>query len=130
MEEFIEKVKNSASKMFVEAEKITETAAQKTGAFVSRTKLNYAISANENKIKDICADIGKSVYDEYKSGSEFPEKIAEKLKEIDTLYDEVNELKAKVADLKNSVVCSECGEYNSAYGTYCSKCGAKLKKDN
>lgn len=127
MEEFIEKVKNGASKMFAEAEKLTGTATQKTGAFVSRAKLNYAVTANENKIKDICEDIGKSVYEEYKSGSEFPEPIAEKLKEIDTLYDEVTELKTKIADLKNSVICGECGEYNSAEGTYCSKCGVRLK---
>lgn len=126
-EQFVEKIKQGADKVFTEAEKFAGSAVNKTGNLINKTKLNYAIGTNEGKIKDILAEIGKSVYNEYKNGSEFPEDIAEKLSCVDTLYDEIAELKAKIADMSNSVVCPECGEYCSADGDFCSKCGAKIK---
>ncbi len=126
-EQFVEKIKQGADKVFSEAERFAGSAVNKTNNIISKTKINYAIGANEGKIKDILAEIGKSVYDEYKNGSEFPEDIAEKLSSVDTLYDEISELKAKIADMNNSVCCPECGEYCPNTSEYCSKCGAKIK---
>lgn len=126
MEEFVEKLKNGAAKVFGEAEKITSAAISKTGTLVEQTKLNYAISSNEGKVKDIFQAIGKIVYEEYKEGNAFPENIAEQLQIADTLMDEISELKVKIADLKKSVVCPECGEYNKGESVYCSKCGERL----
>lgn len=127
MEDFIKKMKNEASKVIGEAGKLTGTAVEKTGSFVNCAKLNYVVGANENKIKEIYAEIGKFVYVEYKSGNQIPESILEKMQEIDILYDEINELKTKIADLKKSVICTECGEYNNGENVFCSKCGSKLK---
>lgn len=126
MEEFVSKLKTGATKVFESAEKITSNAISKTSTMVSKTKLNYAISANESKIKDIYAKLGKYVYDEYKAGSTFPDDIAEDLSTVETLYDEIDELKAKIADMENSTVCPECGAYNKNGAVYCSKCGEKL----
>lgn len=126
MDEFVEKLKQGANMVFGNAEKFTTAAVDKAGSMVEQTKLGYAIKVNEEKIKDILAELGKNVYDEYKSGSEFPEKMSEKLAMIDSLNDEILEMKAKIADMKNSVVCHEYGAYNDSESVYCSKCGKKL----
>ena len=127
MDEFVEKIKSGAAKVFTEAEKFTNSAVEKTSSVVNQTKLNYAVGVNEKKIKDVFAQIGKAVYDEYKNGGECPEAIADDLKLIDSLYDEIAELKAKIADMKNSVVCSKCGAYNTNESIFCSQCGEKLQ---
>ena len=126
MEEFVEKLKHEATRMVKEAEKLTSNVVEKTGNVVSKTKINYAISSNNGKIKDLLAQIGQVVYDEYKNGSEFPDTIAEKLTLIDNIYDEIDELKAKIADVDNSVVCPNCKNFNKADSVYCAKCGSKI----
>ena len=126
MEEFVSKLKTGAVKVFEGAGKVTNTAISKTGTMVNKTKLNYAISSNESKIKDIFAKLGKYVYDEYKAGSEFPEEIANELSLAEGLFDEIDELKAKIADMENAVVCPKCGIYNKNDAEFCSKCGNKL----
>ena len=129
MDEFVSKLKVGAAKVLEGAEKVTASAISKTGAIVNKTKLNYAISTNESKIEDMLVEIGRYVYDEYKEGSIFPEKISESLSVIETLYDEIDELKAKIADIDESVVCPECGAYNKNNADFCSKCGNKLSEE-
>lgn len=126
-EQFFNKLKQGADKVFSEAEKFAGTAVNKTGNLINKTKINYAIGANEGKAKDILAEVGKIVYDEFESGSEFPEEIAQKLAVVKELYDETEELKAKIADMDDRVICSECGGYCLQDSEYCSKCGAKIK---
>ena len=122
------RIKQGADKVFSEAEKFAGSAVNKTNNLINKTKFNYAIGMNETKIKDILAEIGKSVYDEYKSGSDFPEIISEKLAAVEALYAEIAEIKTKIADLSNSSICPECGEYCAENAEYCSKCGAKIKE--
>lgn len=126
MEEFVEKLKKEATKMVKEAEKLTSNVVEKTGNMVSKSKINYAISANEGKIKELLAEIGQVVYNEYKNGSEFPEEIAEKMQLIDNIYDEIDELRTKIADVDNSILCDSCKSFNKAGSVYCAKCGSKL----
>ena len=45
---------------------------------------------------------------------------------IDELIKEKADLNEKLADLKDTVKCSDCGKNNSADAIYCTKCGAKL----
>lgn len=127
MEDFVSKLKQTAGKVVAEAEKLTSVAVSKTGNLVSQTKMNYTINSNEGKIKEIFSEIGRYIYDEYKKGAEVSEDILEKFEIVDEMFDEINELKTKIADMKNAVICEECGEYNSQESTFCSKCGAQLK---
>lgn len=128
-EQFFNKLKMGADKVFSEAEKFAGNAVNKTSNLINKTKINYAVNANEEKIKDILAEVGKIVYNEFKSGSEFPEDISQKLSAVEELYDEVAELKAKIAENDNSILCPQCGEYCSKESEYCSKCGSKINRE-
>ena len=126
MDEFVSKVKKGMTKAFESAEKLTSAAVSKTGNIVEQTKTNYAISNTEDRIHEYLAQIGQMVYEEYQSGSEFPEKIDVICKDIDALREEIASMKEKIADLKNAVVCPACGAYNDSDSSYCAKCGEKL----
>lgn len=125
MSEFFDKVKSGANKMLDEVAKVAKTASQKTNNAVTQTKLSYSAHETEGKIKSIYAEMGKKVYDACKAGGEIPD-FAESIEKIDKMYEEIAELKAKIAELKESVQCEKCGEYTKAGSKFCPKCGAAL----
>lgn len=129
MDEMFEKIKEGVIKAKDGAEKFTKVAVKKTTDVVSQTKLNYAVSEVEDKIKQIKIELGETLYAEHKNGAGFEGEILERCEKIDKLNEEINTLKEKIAELKNAVICSSCGEYNGSGNVFCAKCGAKLKQE-
>ena len=127
MEEVFDKIKVQASKAKDGAVKLTKIVIDKTNNVVNQTKLKYAINETEDKISEIYAEIGKAIYDGRESDTDISDVISEKCDKIDSLQAEVSELKEQLAQLKETVKCSECGAYNHADDLYCSKCGQKLR---
>lgn len=128
MEEIIGKIKKGAAMAVDEAQKVTKSVVKISTDAVNQTKLKYAVKESEQKIDEILASIGGYVYDSYKEGGEFSGDIADKCAQVQALKDEVASLNERIAELKNSVICSECGEYNKSDSVYCSKCGTKIEK--
>ena len=82
MEEVFDKIKEHANKAKDSAVQVTKTVIEKTNNIVNQTKLKFSISETKSKIKDIYTEIGKSVYETYKSKpykptqSQLPEELA------------------------------------------------------
>lgn len=123
-------LKGKFSKATEEAGKIAKIALDKTTNAVDITKLNIAKSEADSKINKLYAKIGEIIYEQYKNGEKFDDSISENLIEIDRLKEEADDLKAQIAALKNTAPCPECGQQNDKSSEYCSKCGAKLIKDD
>lgn len=70
MEEVFDKIKERANKAKDSAVQVTKTVIEKTNNIVNQTKLKFSISETESKIKDIYTEIGKAVYENYKSTGE------------------------------------------------------------
>lgn len=129
MDELFDKLKDGASKAKDSAEKIAKKVAQRTSNVINQTKLTFAVNEAQSKIKDAYADIGKMMYEKHLDGVETEELFTDLFEQIDKLMDEVSMLNDKIAELKNSLKCPECGAYNSVEAEYCSKCGAQIKSD-
>lgn len=109
---------------------MTKTVIEKTNNLVNQTKLKFSISETKSKIKDIYTEIGKSVYENYKSTGEVIDDMEEKFAKIDAMTEEVNELKEQLYQLKENVKCPKCGAYNHSDDVYCSKCGERIYNVN
>ena len=109
---------------------VTKTVIEKTNNLVNQTKLKFSISETKSKIKDIYTEIGKSVYENYKSTGEVIDDMEEKFAKIDAMTEEVNELKEQLYQLKENVKCPKCGAYNHSDDVYCSKCGERIYNVN
>ena len=109
---------------------MTKTVIEKTNNIVNQTKLKFSISETKSKIKDIYTEIGKSVYENYKSTGEVIDDMEEKFGKIDAMTEEVNELKEQLYQLKENVKCPKCGAYNHSDDVYCSKCGERIYNVN
>ena len=129
MDELFEKLKRGASEFKKGAAKVTKKVVRKTNDAVSQTKLSFAINETENKISEVYEEMGRSVYRDYLKNGEADENTLESCRQIDKLLAEVDDLKENVAELKQSVKCRQCGEFNKNGSSYCSKCGAELNAD-
>lgn len=130
MDEFIGKVKEQASKAKSEAVNLGKRVYDKTNTAISIGKLSFAINETESKIKDEYAAIGKIIYEKYlERGEAVCECVKAGCEAIDSLYAEKMALKEKKAELKESVTCPQCGEFNKKTAAYCSKCGIKLEEE-
>lgn len=125
MEEILEKVRKTAIKAKDEAARLTKQVADKTNNVISQTKVSYALSENEKRIKEIYAEIGKKVYESYKQTGE-ADNFLENCEKLDILFEESQTLNKMLSELKDSVKCSVCGEYNKKAASYCARCGASL----
>ena len=125
-----DKIKEHANKAKDSAVQVTKTVIEKTNNIVNQTKLKFSISETKSKIKDIYTEIGKSVYENYKSTGEVIDDMEEKFAKIDAMTEEVNELKEQLYQLKENVKCPKCGAYNHSDDVYCSKCGERIYNVN
>lgn len=121
-----QKVKTVASNVIDETGKMTKSVVKKSESFIEQSKLKFAQNDIEKKMNDVYAAIGKYVYEQHREGVEFTDVVGENCSVLDELNDELKEIKVQIADVKNSVICSECENLNSAENLYCAKCGAKL----
>ena len=74
---------------------IGKSVAQKSGEIAESSKLMMNIKKKEKDIKKLKQDIGKYVYQQYKNGNAFDEKISALCSNIDTIYDEIADLEAE-----------------------------------
>ena len=130
MSTFLDDLKGKLFQVKEGAGKIAKVALDKTTNAVDITKLNFAKSEADSKVNKLYAKIGETIYQQYKNGEEFEGSIGEDLIEIDRFKSEAEDLKAQIAALKSTAPCPECGQQNDKSSEYCSKCGAKLIKDD
>lgn len=105
-----------------------QTAAKKSSELVETTKLNMNISTAEDKINKIYLKIGKNTFAKFNAGYEINPDFVDDCKEIKQLQDEINNLKAKIMELKNVKLCTSCGAELNRDVMFCPKCGSKQEQ--
>lgn len=102
-----------------------QVAAKKSSELVEVTKLNSSISSEENKIRELYQQIGKSVYQKFVIGEEVIPEVNDTCLEIQTREKTIDDLKEKIHEIKNIRLCEQCGAELDRDTAFCSKCGAK-----
>jgi division protein CdvB (Snf7/Vps24/ESCRT-III family) len=110
--------------------KISDTA--KAAVKVSRelseiSKINNEIRAQEDKVKTLLIEIGEAVYETYIEAIPVNVDVESKCKEITECYNNIEELKAKILEVKNIVICQECKSTIERGFLFCPKCGARVE---
>lgn len=111
--------------------KITETAktvTKKSEDIVEITKLNLAISSEEEKIKRIFYEIGCELYRSYTNGTTGRELYESKCEEVKQIEENISSLKERLLLLKRNKTCKACNSIVSLEVNYCPNCGEKLEK--
>ena len=95
---------------------------QKSGEAMEYGKIKYKIYDIQNDISKIFAQIGQDVYEGYKDGAASYD-ISQKCDIIDEKKEEIEELQAKLVELKNSKKCLACGRMTKKEDAFCPACG-------
>lgn len=75
-----------------------EKVAEKSSELIETGKLNLSIKSEEEKISRLFEEIGKALYDDYKSGNVVDSVFQEKMKIIDEKYGIIESYKAKIEE--------------------------------
>jgi len=118
-------LKDSLSKIGKSISEGAANAAKKSGNLVELTKLNMAISGEEDKIKALFTELGEALQDKHEKGEEVSEELLKTCKKIDEIKANIEELKKKIVDLKDVVLCPGCGTELPQETLFCPKCGTK-----
>jgi rRNA maturation endonuclease Nob1 len=110
--------------------KITATAktvTKKSEDIVEITRLNLAVSGEEDKVKRMLYEIGSELYRSYINGKTFGDFYDTRCAEVQKIEDNIKVLKERILLLKGSKPCKACASVVDAEVNYCPNCGEKLE---
>lgn len=112
-----QKIKNSAGKVTDRAQNVVEIG-----------KLNTQITNIEREVGLYYKRMGEVFYEGYQSKdmSKAEKEMVELARTCSLLLEEREEIKFKIADLKNERLCSSCGKSVAKEALFCQFCGNKL----
>lgn len=102
-----------------------QNVAKQTKNLADVTQLNSGISDREKKISQLYLAIGQAYYEENKDDSSA--KCREMMDEITGLYEEIEQSREKIKEIKGIVKCPNCGADVPINAAFCSSCGIKME---
>lgn len=116
---------------FLEAlgKKISETSqevVQKTKDTAEVLKLNSMIADEENQLKELYIELGKSYYEA--NYSSIPEEYTSLFANIKEKHTNIANLNDQVNKVKGLFPCPNCGASLPSDALFCSSCGTKIEK--
>ena len=124
--ELFERVRQAAEAVGEAAGTTARYAGQKAGSVIAITKLNLQIFDLNSEAAELLKAAGQIVYDAHLGAETDEEALSAVLTELDVKNAQIDELKERAAQLKNSRRCPACGEYCGAGDRFCKQCGATL----
>ncbi len=106
------------------AKQVANAAGKKTEEVVESSKLQLQIFNLNASIQSAYETIGSLVYHAQKSGLDSSAEIEDALAQVDALFAQLEELEAKVAQIRKTKKCPNCGASCDADSRFCSRCGA------
>lgn len=124
------RMRTSAERLADRTEEVTsravDAAGKKANDMVESTRINMKIFDLNADMDQLYREIGKMLYDTHLGETADQELVQEKLEKLDGKHQQIEDLRAKLNDLKAAPVCPVCGKECKVGDAFCSECGAKL----
>ena len=131
MEEFLgnfgKAVTETTEGVVKKAGEVFDVVSQKTGEIVEEQKLKSQIRTLKKGNKRDYGDIGKMIYEQFKSGESVNEAFVELCETIKQREESIEECKKQIAKLKGFDVCENCQTGLEPGTVFCPKCGTKVE---
>ena len=121
-----EKVKELLERVRGTAGDTARAAGRMAGQMVDVAKLNVQLFDLNGEYNDVLRQLGQVMVDTHHGQSEDPEKVAALLERADETAERAAELKARIADLRQSQTCPACGAPRGKGDKFCRACGRQL----
>ena len=121
-----EKVKELLERVRGTAGDTARAAGRMAGQMVDVAKLNVQLFDLNGEYNDVLRQLGQVMVDTHHGQSEDPETVAALLERADETAERAAELKARIADLRQSQTCPACGAPCGKGDKFCRACGRQL----
>lgn len=112
--------------LFIKAKDLASAAGSKAQEMAELAKLRLQAAQLRSDMDANYLKMGEIIYELKKAKTDNEDLIAMCIAEIESQHKELDELNAKINELKNEVKCPECMAANPISALYCSRCGASL----
>ena len=114
----------------INAKSAAASVGKEAGRLVDISKLKLNAAELQRDISKKYENLGKMVYDAYKSGTSDNMSFDEHIGCIDELYKRIEEVNERINALSKKSACPKCGFKNDDKAVFCSHCGAKLGEES
>ena len=126
VKELLERVKATAVDLGEAAGTTARSAGKYAGQMVDVAKLNVKIFDLKNDVNDLLREVGQMVYDTHHGKEPSEGGIDELLQQLDEKNAAIDEVKERIAVLRNAKECPSCGNMCGRDDRFCKECGAQL----
>lgn len=95
---------------------------------LSRLRLEREVHDLKEEIGLQMRAVGEMMYASHKGQPADSEQVQEILEYVDGLHEEMEAHRRELETLRGLLICSDCGEGNSAGSLYCQNCGKPLSR--
>ena len=124
--ELLERVRSTAVDLGEAAGTTARSAGKYAGQMVDIAKLNMKIFDLKSEIADLLKDVGQVVYDTHHGREAGEGALDALLAQLDEKNAAVDEVKERIAVLRNAKECPSCGNMCGRDDHFCKECGARL----
>ena len=126
VKELLDRIRDTASAAADTAADTARVAGRKAGQMVDVAKLNVQLFDLNGEFSDILKKLGQVMYDTHQGQAEDGEQITALLDRADELSEKTAELKERIAALRQSRSCPNCGAMCGRDDRFCRRCGQSL----
>ena len=124
--ELLERVRATAVDLGEAAGTTARSAGKYAGQMVDIAKLNMRIFDLKSEIADLLKDVGQVVYDTHRGQEASEGALDGLLAQLDEKSAAVDEVKERIAVLRNAKECPSCGNMCGRGDHFCKECGTQL----
>ena len=99
---------------------------EKAGEIVGKSKTHIKLIKLRAKLRECYTLLGIRVYNKTKAGQELGDVVEMRIHEIDSLREQIEELKEQIELIGHYKKCKNCGSYNDKNDEICLSCGASM----
>ena len=122
----LERVKGTANFAADAAADGARAAGKRAGQMVDVAKLNVQLFDLNGEYNDILRQLGQVMFDTHRGQAAETEHVTALLAQADEKSARIDEVKGRIADLKQSQTCPACGGPCGRADKFCRVCGARL----
>ena len=126
VKELMDRIRGTASVAADACADTARVAGKKAGQMVDVAKLNVQLFDLNGEFNDILRQLGQVMYDTHRGQGETEDQVPALLDKADDLNSRIEELKARIAALRQSKTCPNCGAPCGKEDKFCRRCGASL----
>lgn len=113
----------------VKTKEVFDVACKKTGEVVAVEKQKFGITSLKSKREKDYAELGRMYYEMAQNEDDLPDEVINLINAISEKNNEIDRLNEEINNIKNKLVCPNCGAGVEKNSVYCNSCGEKIVSD-